>query len=80
MMERMYRMMDRQLRPLDMIPLTTLVGWLLAESVAGNVAPWSSLGRSLRLGRRVVGQQAILDRALARAERGDVDDTVPSLQ
>jgi flavin-dependent dehydrogenase len=80
MMERMYRMMDRQLRPLDMIPVTTLVGWLLAESVAGNVAPWSSLGRSLRLGRRVVRQQAILDRALARAERGDVDDTVPSLQ
>jgi flavin-dependent dehydrogenase len=79
MMKRMRRMMDRELRPLEMIPATTLLGWLLAESLSGNFCFWSSLGRSLRFGRKVIRQQAILDRALARAERGDLETTVPSL-
>ena len=79
MRQRMFRMMDRQIRPQDMIPPLTLLGWLLAESLAGNFAPWSALGRSLRFGRQVMRQQAVLDRALARAERGDLDATVPSL-
>lgn len=73
-------MMDRQIRPLEMIPLPWVVGWLLAESLAGNWAPWSSFGRSLRFARRVVRQQAVLDRALARAERGQSDYELPSLQ
>jgi hypothetical protein len=77
--DRLHRMMDRRIRPQDMIPPTTVLGWLVAESLSGNVAPWSSLGRSLRFGRLIMRQQAALDRALARAQRGDVDDTLPSL-
>ncbi len=80
MRERMHRMMVRELRPMEMVPLPTILGWLLAESLSGHFAPWSYfLGRSLGMGGRIVRQQAVLDRALARAERGERDDTIPSL-
>ncbi|HVN85052.1 MAG TPA: NAD(P)/FAD-dependent oxidoreductase [Candidatus Binatia bacterium] len=78
--QRMFLMMDRQLRPQDMIPPTTLLGWMMAETVAGNLAPWSYLRRTARFGRTVARQQAILDRALAKADRGELDTSVPSLQ
>ena len=80
MMKRMRKMMDRQVRPQDMIQPHRLLGWLLAESVSGNWAAWSSFGHSLRFGRQVIRQQAVLDRALAKAERGHRNDEVPSLQ
>ena len=79
MHRRMRRMMERELSPLDMIPPATLLGWLAAESLSGRLVPWSVLRRSLRLGRQVMRQQAVLDRALAKAERGDPDPTVPAL-
>jgi flavin-dependent dehydrogenase len=79
MMKLMYRMMDRQIHPQDMLPPATALRWLLAESLAGNFAPWSVLGRSLRYGRQVARHQAILDRALAKAERGDLDPRCPRL-
>jgi len=79
MTHRMYQMMDRQVRPQHMVPPATFLAWLMAESLSGNVAPWSCLGRSVRLSRRVMRQQAVLDRALACAKRGDLDDTLPSL-
>jgi len=79
MMRRMFLMMDRQIRPQDMIPAHRMFSWLLAETFAGNWAPWSALGRTLRFGRRIVRQQAVLDRALAKAERGELDTRVPSL-
>lgn len=79
MKQRMYGMMDRGVRPQDMIPPATLLRWLLAEGASGRFAPWSWLGRSMRFGRRVVRQQAVLDRALARVERGDLDPALPSL-
>ena len=53
--------------------------WLVAEGPSGSFAPWSWVGRSMRLGRQVLRQQKVLDRALARAERGERDDTIPSL-
>jgi hypothetical protein len=63
-----------------MIPTTTLVGWLLAEGLSGSFAPWRwFLGRSLRMGGRIMRQQAVLDRLLASAERGDGDAAIPSL-
>jgi flavin-dependent dehydrogenase len=76
---RMHAMMERELRPQDMVPPAKLLGWLLAESLAGNLAPWSALRRTLRLGRKVVRQQAILDRALKKAELGDLEPAVPIL-
>jgi hypothetical protein len=51
----------------------------MAETFSGNFAPWSSFGRSLRFGRQVMRQQSVLDRALAKAERGDLDATAPLL-
>ena len=79
MVQRMYRMMERDLRPQDMIPPATLLGWLLAESLSGNLAPWVAFGRALRSGWKVARHQAILDHALADAERGDLTVRVPSL-
>ncbi|MBI1818245.1 MAG: FAD-dependent monooxygenase [Deltaproteobacteria bacterium] len=79
MVKSMYRMMDRQVRPQNMISPAKALGWLAAESFAGNFAPWAHLGRTLRFGRTIGRQQAILDRALAKAERGDLDTSVPSL-
>jgi 2-polyprenyl-6-methoxyphenol hydroxylase-like FAD-dependent oxidoreductase len=79
MMKRMYQMMDRTVRPQDTLAPLTAIRWIMAESLGGNLAPWSALGRTLRFGRLVQRQQAILDRALKRAERGELDYTVPSL-
>lgn len=79
MKRRMFLMMDRQLHPQDMMPPARVLGWLLAECCAGNLAPLPFLGRTLRFGRLVARQQAVLDRALARAERGDLDPSLPSL-
>src|SRR5262245_45985718 len=79
MTRRLHRMMDRELRPLDLIPLPRLLGWLVTESLSGNLAPWSCLGRALRFAGTVRRHQAILDRALASAERSDVAPAVPSL-
>jgi menaquinone-9 beta-reductase len=76
---RMYRMMDRDLRPQEAIPPAKVLGWLLAESLAGRLAPWRHLPRTLRFGRTIDRQQRVLDLALERAERGDVDDRLPSL-
>ena len=71
--------MDRQIRPQDMLQPVGALAWLLAETFSGNFAPWSSFGRSLRFGRQVMRQQAVLDHALAKAERGDLDTTAPLL-
>ncbi len=76
---RMRRMMDRELRPHDMIPPTMLVRWLLAETLRGNFAPWRWFGSGSRQVNLVKRQQRILDRALARAERGELDDALPHL-
>lgn len=80
MLRRMFGMMDRQILPQDMIPLPRMLGWLVAESFHGNWAPWSQLGRTLRFGRQIMRQQAVLDRALAAADRGDRDASVPILE
>lgn len=79
MVARMDQMMKRELRPQDMIPPLTMLRWLASESLRGNFAPWAHLGRTFRLGRQILRQQAILDRALARAERGDADYSLPVL-
>jgi flavin-dependent dehydrogenase len=79
MMARMYRMMTRELRPQEMVPPLTVLGWLVTEAFAGNFSPFAALGRSLRFGRTVNRQQAILDRALAKARRGELDASVPAL-
>jgi flavin-dependent dehydrogenase len=78
-LNRMFEMMRRTIRPQDVLAPLTAIRWLLAESLAGNFAPWSSLGRTLRFGQLVQRQQRILDKALAKAERGDLDYSVPSL-
>jgi flavin-dependent dehydrogenase len=77
MVERMQRMMDRDLRPQDMVPPLTMLRWLASETLRGNVAPWAHIGRTFRLGQRILRQQAILDRALAQAERGGDDYSLP---
>lgn len=79
MRRRLFQMMDRQIRPQEMIPSRRILGWLAAESLRGNWTPWSELAESLRFGRRVMRHQATLDRALAAAEGGMMDPSTPSL-
>jgi 2-polyprenyl-6-methoxyphenol hydroxylase-like FAD-dependent oxidoreductase len=75
--DRMLEMMDRRVRPLDVIPPTKMLRFLVAESLSGHLAPWSSLGRSLATALRATRQQAWFDRALDRAKRGELDYAVP---
>jgi hypothetical protein len=77
MKKRLYRMMNREMPPLEMIPPLTLLRWLFAESLGGNFAPWNTLGRTLRFGREVLRQQSIVDRALASAKNGTLDYSLP---
>ena len=78
-LKRMHLMMDRHVRPQDLLPPGKMLAWLLAETCSGNFAPWSCLGRTLRFGKEVIRQQKVLDRALARAESGDSDASLPDL-
>ena len=78
-MKRMVESMTRERSPFEVVKPATLLRWLLAESGSGRLAPWSALGRTMRLGLQVARQQAVLDRALAKAERGDLDTAIPVL-
>jgi hypothetical protein len=79
MQQRVYRMMTREIRPQEMIPRHKVLSWLVAESFAGNFAPWSSFGRTARIGSTIDRQQAVVDRALAKVERGDLEPAIPTL-
>ena len=74
----MLQMLDRTIRPMDVFPPRKLLSFLMAESLSGNFAPWSRLGSSLGFGRLVMRQQAYFDRALARAQRGELSYELPS--
>lgn len=76
--ERMLSMMDREIRPMDVLPPTRVIRYLMAETFAGNIAPWSQLGRTLGMGLRVARQQAWFDRALAKVQRGALDYETPT--
>ncbi len=77
--QRMYAMMARELHPQDMLPPSRVLRWLGSETLRGNLAPWGGLGRTMRLRTLIDRQQGVLDRALDRAERGIVDDSLPNL-
>jgi hypothetical protein len=79
MMKRMHKVMDREIRPQAVLKPLTALRWILAETLAGNFALWAALGRTMRFGQLIQRQQAVLDRALKRAERGDLDYSAPSL-
>jgi 2-polyprenyl-6-methoxyphenol hydroxylase-like FAD-dependent oxidoreductase len=74
---RMLQMMEREIQPMEVVPLGKLVRFLMAETLAGNFAPWSALGRTLGLGLRVARQQAWFDRMLEKAKQGKLDYDVP---
>jgi hypothetical protein len=75
----MHKVMDREIRPQAVLKPLTALRWILAETLAGNFALWAALGRTMRFGQLIQRQQAVLDRALKRAERGDLDYSAPSL-
>jgi 2-polyprenyl-6-methoxyphenol hydroxylase-like FAD-dependent oxidoreductase len=79
MMRRMFKVMERAIRPQDMLKPLTALRWILGETFAGNFALRPALGRAFRLGQLIQRQQAIFDRALKRAERGNLDYSVPAL-
>jgi flavin-dependent dehydrogenase len=79
MKARMVRMMNREMHPHEMITPLAALRWLAAETFAGNWAPWAWFGNRMSFGRKVIRQQSVLDRALAKVERGELDYSVPSL-
>ncbi len=79
MQQRMDWMMTREIRPQDMMPPSRVLAWLAAESLHGNFAPWTAMPRAARLRSVIDRQQKVLDRALTRAETGDLDMAVPNL-
>jgi len=79
MKRRMAMMMEREIHTMEMFSPLRLLGWLAADTLKGNLAPWSSFAATLRFATTVQRQQSLLDRALAKAERGDLDPTLPQL-
>ena len=79
MKQRLALMMERRIRSMEMFSPARLLAWIAADSLKGNLAPWRSLGSTMRFGATVQRHQAILDRALARAESGDLDTALPRL-
>ncbi len=77
--KRMHQMMDRELRPQDALPTGRVLRWLAAETLSGNFRPWTALGRTMRLRTLIDRQQIVLDRAVERAERGELDGSLPLL-
>ncbi len=77
--KRMYQMMDRELRPQDMIPTSRALRWLASETLSGDLGPVGAVGRVFRLRQLIDRQQAVLDRALERAESGVLDPSIPAL-
>ncbi len=77
--KRMYEMMDRELRPQDMIPTSRAMRWLASETLSGDFGPLGAVGRVVRLRKLIDRHQAVLDRALERAERGTLDSSLPAL-
>ncbi len=75
--ERMLQQMEREIRPLDVFPPAKMLRFLAAETLQGNLAPWRHVGRSLSTGLLANRQQAWFDRALAKAERGELDFEIP---
>ncbi len=78
-MRQMSEMMDRQIRPIEMFPPATVLAWMAAEAFSGNFSPWSDFARMGRFASMVRRQQRIFDRALARAQAGDLGADLPRL-
>jgi flavin-dependent dehydrogenase len=76
---RMLQMMAREIHPLDALPPGKLSRFLLAETVRGNFAPWTMLGRTLGLGLRILRHQRSFDRMLEQAKRGHTSYELPKL-
>jgi flavin-dependent dehydrogenase len=65
MRARMMRLIDREDRPQDLLPLGRLVGWLVSEAAHGRFGSFRGFGSTLRSALRTAGEQRRFDRALA---------------
>ena len=69
MRERLLSVLDRERRPQEMLPVSRLIGWLVAEAFHGRFESFSGFGRTLRLALALAREQASFDRKLAAVER-----------
>jgi hypothetical protein len=69
MRERLLSVLDRECRPQEMLPVSRLIGWLVAEAFHGRFESFSGFGRTLRLALALAREQARFDRRLAAVER-----------
>ena len=65
MRARLLAVLDRELRPQDLLPLPRLIGWLALEAMSGRFRSFSGLGRAFRNASTVVREQTAYDRKLA---------------
>jgi menaquinone-9 beta-reductase len=69
MRARLLSVLDRERSAQEMLPLRTLVAWLLAEALRGRLDSFSGFRRALRLALGVAREQQRFDRALGDALR-----------
>ena len=79
MRERLLSVLDRECRPQEMLPVSRLIGWLVAEAFHGRFESFSGFGRTLRLALALAREQARFDRKLAAVERDVGSAAAPAL-
>ena len=79
MRERLLLVLDRECRPQEMLPVSRLIGWLVAEAFHGRFESFSGFGRTLRLALALGREQARFDRQLAAVERDGGFIATPAL-
>ena len=69
MRARLMKVLDRECRPQDMLPLGRLLGWLVSEAFHARFVSFAGFGQMLRSALRTGREQARFDRELAVVER-----------
>jgi len=76
---RLLKVLDRESRPQEMLPLWRLIGWLASEAFQGRLESFSGFGRTLRNAVGLAREQARFDRQLAAVEQRVAVSAAPTL-
>jgi hypothetical protein len=78
MRARMMRLIDREGRPQDLLPLGRLMGWLVSEAARGRFSSFRGFGRTLGSALRTADEQRRFDRVLAALDGPELASARPA--